>query len=88
MGSYSLVLKPSIQKDLRRIPKHYVHAIWEAIEALLEEPLPRGVEKISASGGLYRVRVGDYRVIYRINHEAHEVLIQYVRHRSEAYRSL
>jgi mRNA interferase RelE/StbE len=86
MGSYKTILKPSIQKDLRGIPKHLVSAIWASVEALSAEPLPRGVEKLTRSQGLYRIRVGDYRIIYSIDHESHIVLVQHIRHRREAYR--
>jgi mRNA interferase RelE/StbE len=86
MASYRVIFKPSIQRDLRSIPKHFTSAIWAASEALAGNPLPRGVEKLSRSQGLYRIRVGDYRVIYSIDHETRTVLVQYIRHRREAYR--
>ena len=86
MAAYSIEFKPSVEKDFRSIPKTVASRVWEKIVALAEEPLPRGVMKISDSEGLYRIRAGDYRIIYSVDHETHKVLIQYVRHRREAYR--
>jgi mRNA interferase RelE/StbE len=88
MAFYRIEFKPSVQRDFRPIPKDIVSRIWEKIEALAEEPLPRGVVKISDSENLYRIRMGNYRIIYSIDHEARIVLIQNIRHRREAYRSL
>jgi mRNA interferase RelE/StbE len=87
MAAYSIEFKPSVEKDFRSIPKSAAARIWEKIEALTENPLSRGAGKLSDSEGLYRIRAGDYRIIYSIVHETHTVLIHYVRHRREAYRS-
>jgi mRNA interferase RelE/StbE len=86
MASYKIVLKPSLQKDLHPVPKATLARIIQHIEGLKEEPLPRQSVKLAGAVDLYRIRVGDYRVIYEIDREAQEVIILYVRHRKEAYR--
>ena len=86
MASYSIAFKPSVEKDFRSMPKAVASRVWSALEALAEEPLPRGAVKLTGSEGLHRIRVGDYRVIYGIDHEARQVLIHHVRHRREVYR--
>ena len=59
MASYKVILKPSVEKDLRALPPSLVARVFGHIEALQEEPFPRGVRKLSATDGLYRIRVGD-----------------------------
>jgi mRNA interferase RelE/StbE len=86
MASYSVVLKPSVEKDLRGLTRPIVRRVWERIEALANEPMPRQSTKLAGAERLYRVRVGDYRIVYSVDHAARTVIIQYVRHRSAAYK--
>jgi mRNA interferase RelE/StbE len=58
----------------------------EAIDALGEQPRPAGARKLSGAEHRYRIRVGDYRVIYTIEDSSQTVTIERVRHRSAAYR--
>jgi len=88
MGSYSLSFKNSIEKDLRKIPRELLPHIFEHIEKLSADPLPHDVQKLAGAESLYRVRVGDYRIIYQVLHESHEVIVYYIRHRNVAYRGL
>jgi len=88
MASYSLFLKPSVEKDLRHLPKPLLARVWQRIEALSEEPLPRQSTKLAGAEHLYRLRVGDYRVIYTVDHQAKHIVVHYVRHRRDAYRAL
>jgi len=88
MASYSLFLKPSVEKDLGRLPKPLLARVWRRIEALSDDPLPRQSTKLAGAEHLYRLRVGDYRVIYTIDHPAKQVIVHYVRHRRDAYRNL
>jgi mRNA interferase RelE/StbE len=88
MASYSLLLKPSVEKDLRPLPSSVVQRVLRKIEALPSEPNPPQSVKLTGAEHLFRIRVGDYRVIYGIDHEAKVVTVHYVRHRKEAYRGL
>jgi len=88
MASYSLVLKPSVEKDLRQLPRPILKRVWANIQALSQEPIPRQSTKLAGAEHLYRLRVGDYRTIYTVDHDARQVIVHYVRHRREAYRGL
>lgn len=88
MGDYTITFKASVEKDFRKLPKDSVSHILEVIESLSDDPIPRSARKLYGTEGFYRVRVGDYRVIYKIVRENREVIIFYVRHRSVAYREL
>lgn len=54
----------------------------------MKEPVPHDSYKLAGSDNLYRIRVGEYRVIYQVFHERCEVTVMYIRHRSVAYRGL
>lgn len=88
MAAYRVVLKPSVEKDLRPVPKGIAQRLVRRIEALGAEPLPRQSAKLTGAEHLYRLRTGDYRIIYTVNHEAQLVTVHYVRHRRDAYRRI
>jgi mRNA interferase RelE/StbE len=88
MTAYNLSFKPSVDKDLRGLSKSVAARMLEQIERLKLDPFPKKVIKISGAERLYRIRVGDYRIVYEANTKARQVTIHYIRHRREAYRSL
>jgi mRNA interferase RelE/StbE len=88
MTSYKVVLKPSVEKDLRSLPKATITHIFQHIEKLKDEPYPRQSIKLSGAEHLYRLRVGDYRIIYSIAQEEKQIIVHYVRHRRDVYRKL
>ncbi|MGA2161097.1 MAG: type II toxin-antitoxin system RelE/ParE family toxin [Methanoregula sp.] len=53
-----------------------------------ENPLPHDAIKLAGAESLYRIRVGEYRIIYQVLHESREVIVSSIRHRSVAYRSV
>lgn len=86
MGSYELIFKKSVAKDLRPLPKADVKLILQRIRALADEPRPHGSEKLSGQER-YRVRQGVYRIIYEIEDHRLTVIVVKVAHRREAYRA-
>ena len=88
MASHSLLVKPSVEKDLRSLPKSVIKRVWAKIDALADDPTPGHSVKLAAAESLHRIRVGDYRVIYGVDHPSKQVIIHYVRHRKDAYRTL
>ncbi|MBN1866005.1 type II toxin-antitoxin system RelE/ParE family toxin [Candidatus Sumerlaeota bacterium] len=88
MASYEVRLKPSVGKDFQSLPKNVRARAWGKIESLARNPLPAGVAKISGAEDVYRLRVGDYRIVYCVDRESREILVQYVRHRKDAYRQM
>ena len=63
-----------------------VQRLFPAIESLACEPRPRGCRKVQGADNLWRIRIGDYRVLYTIDDQARIVDILAIRHRSDAYR--
>ena len=86
MASFNLQWRASTRKDLRRLPREAISRIVAAVAKLAEELLPRGSEKLTGSERTYRIRVGDYRVVYELLRDAKIVEIQRVRHRKDVYR--
>ncbi len=86
MARYELRVKTSVAKDLRDVPKTDLRRSLERIEALRDDPRPAGCEKLSAQE-LYRIRQGNYRILYEILDL--EVIVEVVKigHRREVYRS-
>ncbi len=78
MVPYKLVFKTSVEKDLRKFPPAVVSAILERISQLPADPFPRGSLKLTAAERLYRFRYRDYRVVYEVDEERHEVVIHYI----------
>jgi mRNA interferase RelE/StbE len=80
-----LVLRPSVHKDVRDIPPKDLRRILERMEALREEPRLANSVKLSGQAA-YRVRQGDYRIVYEIEDAKRVVVISKVGHRREIYR--
>jgi mRNA interferase RelE/StbE len=85
MARYELRFKASVAKDLHSIPRPDVERILARIDALRDDPRPPGSEKLSAQER-YRVRQGDYRILYTIDAQEARVEVVKVGHRREVYR--
>jgi len=85
MGRYKIVFRKSVAKDLRRIPSQDLRRILATVDSLSEEPRPSGVEKLSGQEK-YRVRQGNYRIIYEIKDDEVVVVVVKVGHRRDVYR--
>jgi len=86
MDEYNIGFKSSAAKEFRNLPENIKQTIEIAIDELRQNPRPIGVVKLQNEEDLYRIRVGDYRVVYEIDDAAKSILITRVRHRREAYR--
>jgi mRNA interferase RelE/StbE len=88
MASFDVVLKPAVEKDLRSLSKSSLVRVMAALDSLANEPFSRQTVKLEGSEDLYRLRVGDYRIIYEVDRRAKHLIVHYVRHRREVYRKL
>ena len=75
MADYKVTFKASVHKDLSNLPKELVTRVWQRLEILKQQPFPRQAAKLEGSEGLYRLRVGDYRIIYGVDVRAKGVVI-------------
>lgn len=88
MDSYSLEFKSSAENDFHNLPKEAISKIIQKIEVLTGDPGSVKAVKLSMSENLFRIRVGNYRIIYELDYPNKKVIIHYVRHRSKAYHDL
>ncbi len=86
MASYKVEWKRSAQKELRKLAKPVSARVLGAVEDLAENPLPAGVRKLVGTERTYRLRVGDYRIVYSLYETELVVEVVRVRHRRDAYR--
>jgi len=86
MGSFEILWKKSAERDLRKIDPRYIFQILNAVEGLSGNPFPTACRKLKGSDSSYRLRIGDYRVIYQVDFGSKNVIVYHVRHRREAYR--
>lgn len=84
-GSYDLVVKKSAERELRALPKHDLRRVTKRLQELSHNPRPPGCEKLSGHDE-YRIRQGDYRIVYAIDDAAHIVTLVKIGHRREVYR--
>jgi len=83
---YEILLAKPAGRDLKHLPPDTFDRILEKIRALADEPRPSGCRKLSGTERDYRVRVGDYRILYEIIDEAREIRVYRVGHRRDVYR--
>ena len=86
MAIYSIRWKPSAVRDLKKLDRPAIPRIVKAVEALSSDPFPAGARKMQRGEHCYRIRVGDYRVIYSVLESRLLVEVVRARHRKDAYR--
>lgn len=85
MPDYSITFARSARKELESLSNLLVVRIFSKIEALQIEPRPSGCKRLQGNSNLWRIRVGDYRIVYSIDDDAEIVDIIRIRHRREVY---
>jgi mRNA interferase RelE/StbE len=83
---YRVLLERAAEKDLSRLSSEIHDRVIAAIKDLASDPRPTGCRKLAGSKNDWRIRVGDYRVIYEVSTAIRVVRVNRVRHRREAYR--
>lgn len=85
---YQIVLKRSVMKDIRRIPRSILAALQSRIAALAHEPFPPGAEPIEGYDHYYRIRMGNYRVVYEVASTVQIITVIRIGHRKDVYRKM
>lgn len=83
---YAVVLEPAAQRDIRKLPKTLQDRVVKASEKLETDPRTKGVKKLTGFEHQWRLRMGEYRILYEIDDEKHLVHIYRIAHRREVYR--
>ena len=82
---YTLEFRPAAVRQLRKLPKDAQRA---ATESLRQQPRPPGAGKLAGTDDLWRIRVGDFRIVYTITDEALVITVVRVANRREVYRGI
>ena len=86
MATYRIEWKPSALRELKRIDRQVIPRIIQAVERLPDDPYAAGVRKLRGAEHTYRLRVGEYRVVYEVVGAKLTIVIVRIRHRRDAYR--
>ena len=86
MSRYEITFARSARRELQALEAQLVARIWARIQALRGQPRPPGCRKVQGEEAVWRIRVGDYRVIYEIKDATRIIDVVAVRHRRDAYR--
>lgn len=84
-GSYSVLIKRDAEKELRGLPRPDLRRVTARIAALGSDPRPPGAHKLSTLER-YRIRQGDWRVLYEVDDQVRTVTVVKIGHRREVYR--
>jgi mRNA interferase RelE/StbE len=85
-GRFELRITPAAQKEIDRLPKQARERVEVAILSLVDNPRPRGSKKLRGLKDTYRIRVGNYRVVYRVHDDELVILVVAVGDRKDIYR--
>jgi mRNA interferase RelE/StbE len=86
MADYKITIARSARKELQALALDMAERVLQRIESLSANPRPSGCKKLSGSTDLWRIRISDYRVVYRVDDTNRIVDVTVVRHRREVYR--
>jgi mRNA interferase RelE/StbE len=86
--AYSIQLTPRAAREYRQLPRNIQERVSRRIDELADEPRPHGAEKLAGHNPLYRVRVGEYRIIYEVRDVDAVIAITLIGHRRDVYRDL
>ena len=86
MMAYSILLAPPAERQLKALAEPIQKRIIKRLKTPQTNPRPQGVKKLAGEDDLYRIREGDYRIIYTIQDKELTVLVVKIRDRKEVYR--
>lgn len=86
--TYRIEVSPAAARQLKKIDRAVLPHIVEKIDSLAGDPRPHGCEKLSGYDDLYRVRVGDYRIVYGVEDRLISVVVLKVGNRAEIYQRI
>ena len=85
---YSIRFEKSALKDLKKLPANVVKLLWNEIDTLKSDPRPHGCKKLKGTNHLFRIRCGNYRIIYQIQDKVLIVLVIRIGDRKDVYRKV
>jgi len=86
--AYRIEFSPAAERQFKKLPREIQLRLKPRMDGLIMNPFPRGVKKLSGEENIYRLRVGDHRIIYQVQQKALLVLVVKLGHRKEVYRRI
>jgi len=83
---YRIEFSPTAESQFKKLPKEVQARLKHRIDSMAENPFPRGLRNLSAEENIYRLRIGDYRIIYQVQGKALLILILKLGYRKDVYR--
>lgn len=83
---YGVKISPAAGRQIRKLPREAQERFVEIALSLKDDPRPHGSKKLTAQPGHYRLRFGDYRIVYQVDDANHIVIVLLVGHRKDVYR--
>lgn len=87
MDYFEIQWKRSATREIRNVDQQYIPRLILAVEALKENPFPQGYRKLKNSEQIYRIRIGEFRIIYQVDAKRKILYIIHVRHRRDTYKA-
>jgi mRNA interferase RelE/StbE len=87
VGDYFLAIKPSARKELDGLPENVLARAVAKIESLANSPRPAGCKKLKGHKDQWRIRVGDWRIVYIIDDQSRVVRVTHIAHRRDVYET-
>ncbi|HLL88252.1 MAG TPA: type II toxin-antitoxin system RelE/ParE family toxin [Tepidisphaeraceae bacterium] len=86
--AYEIEYAPSAERQVRKLPRDVQVRVLQKVDQLASHPRPSGCKRLVGRTEMWRVRIGDYRVVYRIDDDREFLIITVVGHRRDVYRDL
>lgn len=86
--AYQISIAPAAERQLKKLPEQVVAQIVPLLKSLAEDPRPVGVKKLKGGDGIWRVRTGDYRILYTVEDRKLTILVLSIDHRKQVYKGL
>lgn len=88
MESFEILWKGSAEREIRRIDPPQISRLVTAVDSLSKNPFPTTCCKLEGAKSIYRIPVGDYRIVYGVESKERRIIIYHIRHRKDVYRNI
>lgn len=88
MKKFQVEFKYSVKKDLKKIESRFLDKIFLKVKQLENFPQVPGFKKLSGVKNIFRLRLGDYRIVFQVFEKESKIVICYIRHRGSVYREI
>jgi mRNA interferase RelE/StbE len=81
-----VLIEKKAEKGLRKLPREVKETVYSLLNKIASAPFPSGSRKIVGTDNLWRIRIGDYRILYEVDETSEIIRIERIGHRKDVYR--